>query len=43
MGNAQRARDVLGWEPKRPTLDEIVRSAWEWQKAHPDGYEPPGE
>lgn len=42
VGNAQRARDLLGWEPKRPTLKEILGSAWEWQKTHPDGYEPPG-
>ena len=39
VGNSGRAREVLGWEPKRPALEEIVRSAWEWQKAHPRGYE----
>jgi UDP-glucose 4-epimerase len=38
VGNAQRAHEVLGWEPKRPALDEIVRSAWKWQQAHPEGY-----
>jgi UDP-glucose 4-epimerase len=31
------ARKALGWNPRR-TLDEIVASAWEWRKAHPDGY-----
>jgi UDP-glucose 4-epimerase len=31
------ARKALGWNPRR-TLDEIVASAWEWLKAHPDGY-----
>jgi UDP-glucose 4-epimerase len=41
VGNAQRARDVLGWEPKRPGLEEIICSAWEWQQAHPDGYGDP--
>ena len=40
VGDARRARSVLGWEPKRPSLDDIVRSAWEWQQAHPDGYGP---
>ncbi len=39
VGDARRAREVLGWEPKRPALEEIVRSAWEWQQAHPRGYE----
>jgi UDP-glucose 4-epimerase len=39
VGDARRAREVLGWEPKRPALEEIIRSAWGWQKAHPRGYE----
>jgi len=39
VGDARRAREVLGWEPKRPALEEIIRSAWEWQKTHPEGYE----
>jgi UDP-glucose 4-epimerase len=28
----------LGWQPQFPTLESIVRSAWEWRRAHPDGY-----
>ena len=28
----------LGWEPEFPTLDFIVRSAWEWRRTHPNGY-----
>lgn len=39
VGDARRAREILGWEPKRPALEDIIRSAWEWQKAHPRGYE----
>jgi UDP-glucose 4-epimerase len=38
VGDAGRARQLLGWTPKRPSLDEIVRSAWEWTEAHPAGY-----
>ncbi len=38
VGDATKARDVLGWTPRRPSLDAIVRSAWEWIQAHPDGY-----
>ena len=33
-----RARAVLGWQPKRGRLDEIVGSAWDWRRANPDGY-----
>jgi UDP-glucose 4-epimerase len=39
VGDARRAREVLGWKPKRPALEEIIGSAWEWQKGHPRGYE----
>ncbi|MGC9973331.1 MAG: UDP-glucose 4-epimerase GalE [Bryobacteraceae bacterium] len=35
---ADKARRVLGWEPASPQLEEIIRSAWEWHLAHPDGY-----
>jgi len=38
VGDATRAREVLGWTPRRPSLDGIVRSAWDWMLAHPDGY-----
>ncbi|HSD28144.1 MAG TPA: NAD-dependent epimerase/dehydratase family protein, partial [Vicinamibacteria bacterium] len=38
VGDATRARGVLGWTPRRPSLEAIVRSAWEWMQAHPDGY-----
>lgn len=34
-----RARELLGWEPRRSTLPEMVGSAWAWHGAHPDGYE----
>jgi len=35
---AGRARQVLGWEPAHPDLEAIVRTAWEWYQAHPEGY-----
>jgi UDP-glucose 4-epimerase len=39
VGDAGRAREVLGWAPERPRLDGIVLSAWEWMQAHPNGYD----
>ena len=39
VADANRARTVLGWEPARGNLEEIVASAWAWRRAHPDGYE----
>jgi UDP-glucose 4-epimerase len=38
VGDATKAREVLGWTPRRPSLEGIVRSAWDWMRAHPDGY-----
>jgi UDP-glucose 4-epimerase len=28
----------LHWQPQFPALESIVRSAWDWRRAHPDGY-----
>jgi UDP-glucose-4-epimerase GalE len=33
-----RASELLGWTPRRGTLDEIIGSAWAWRQRHPDGY-----
>jgi UDP-glucose 4-epimerase len=39
VADARRARALLGWAPRRPSLEEIMRTAWEWQQAHPNGYD----
>ena len=31
-----RAREVLGWTAHRPTLEEMIGSAWAWRRAHLD-------
>ncbi|MGC8874836.1 MAG: UDP-glucose 4-epimerase GalE, partial [Chloroflexia bacterium] len=36
---SERIRRELGWEPRFPSLQAIVASAWEWHRRHPDGYE----
>jgi UDP-glucose 4-epimerase len=33
-----RARELLGWEPRR-SLEEMIADAWAWHQAHPRGYE----
>lgn len=35
VADSTRARDLLGWTPSR-TLDDIVRSAWNWHVAEAD-------
>ncbi|MEO7664998.1 MAG: UDP-glucose 4-epimerase GalE [Candidatus Limnocylindrales bacterium] len=32
-----RARDILGWTPRRSTLAEMIGSAWAWRQEHPNG------
>ncbi|HHW67518.1 MAG: UDP-glucose 4-epimerase [Epulopiscium sp.] len=29
----------LGWNPKYTSLEEIIQSAWDWHRTHPDGYQ----
>jgi UDP-glucose 4-epimerase len=38
VASAERAHRRLGWTPARPALETIVRSAWVWHEAHPQGY-----
>ena len=38
VARSTRAADVLGWRPARPSLQEMVGSAWEWRRTHPGGY-----
>lgn len=33
-----RAREQLGWQPRRSTLEEMIGSAWAWRRSHPEGY-----
>jgi UDP-glucose 4-epimerase len=38
VASSGKIRDELGWNPKHAELEDIVRSAWEWRRAHPNGY-----
>ena len=38
VASNDKARAVLGWTPRRSTLEEMVGSAWAWRRAHPEGY-----
>ncbi len=39
VAGSERIRRELGWQPRYPDLRDIVQSAWDWHRAHPDGYE----
>jgi UDP-glucose 4-epimerase len=38
VAHAARAAEVLGWQPIRPSLEEMVESTRAWRRAHPAGY-----
>jgi len=38
VASSEKAGRILGWSPKTPAIEEIVRSAWEWHRKHPGGY-----
>lgn len=38
VASSDRARSVLGWNPSRTDLKDIIQSAWNWHVNHPDGY-----
>ncbi|WP_446663296.1 UDP-glucose 4-epimerase GalE [Geobacillus sp. CCR] len=38
VASSEKAKRELGWEPKYPSITDIVASAWEWHQARPNGY-----
>jgi UDP-glucose 4-epimerase len=39
VADASKAHSLLGWRPVISDLSEIIDSAWQWDLAHPRGYE----
>lgn len=38
IASSEKAKKVLGWNPKHDSLEEIISSAWNWHKNHPNGF-----
>jgi UDP-glucose 4-epimerase len=38
VASSHKIQRELEWSARFPDLEAIVRSAWEWRRAHPDGY-----
>ena len=38
VASSKKAKKILGWKPVHDSLDEIIASAWNWHKNHPNGY-----
>ena len=39
VASSDKIKRELGWKPKHDRLHEIISSAWDWHKSHPNGYE----
>ena len=38
VASAEKAIKVLGWKPELSDVRTIVQHAWDWHRAHPNGY-----
>lgn len=39
VASSEKAKKILGWNPVHNSLEEIISTAWNWHKNHPNGYE----
>ena len=39
IASSNKAKEVLGWQPTRTSIDHIIKDAWHWHSTHPHGYE----
>jgi len=38
IASSAKAKEVLGWNPKRTSIQQIIQDAWNWHQNHPNGY-----
>lgn len=38
IASAEKAKKILGWEPRLSNVERVIIDAWRWHKDHPDGY-----
>ncbi|MGD6968375.1 UDP-glucose 4-epimerase GalE [Rossellomorea vietnamensis] len=38
IASSEKAKNVLGWNPKRTSINKIIEDAWNWHSSHPEGY-----
>jgi UDP-glucose 4-epimerase len=39
VASSEKIKRELGWKPEHDELYEILTSAWQWHRSHPQGYE----
>ena len=38
VAQSAKIRNKLDWKPRYTSAEEVIRTAWEWHRNHPDGY-----
>lgn len=38
IASSSKAKEILGWKPEHDNIEEIIASAWNWHRTHPDGF-----
>jgi UDP-glucose 4-epimerase len=38
VASPQRISEELGWSPQFVSIHDIVQTAWDWHRGHPEGY-----
>jgi len=38
VASSRKITDQLGWSPRFSDIEQIVATAWQWHRSHPDGY-----
>ncbi|MCE5220842.1 MAG: UDP-glucose 4-epimerase GalE [Clostridium sp.] len=41
IASNEKAKKILGWDPKYTDVKDVISTAWGWHKNHPDGYGDP--
>jgi UDP-glucose 4-epimerase len=38
IASSDKAKRILGWQPRRTDIKEIIADAWKWHQGHPNGF-----
>lgn len=41
IASSEKAMQVLHWQPRHASIEDIIGSAWRWHSSHPHGYSKP--
>ncbi len=39
IASSEKAHKILGWNPKFTDVEVVIKTAWNWHKKHPNGYD----